>query len=158
MKYIIRNLVVATVLCFTVLGSAPLFAQEWSTAQSKVWKNVEAYWDLWAKRDLEGFHKYVHDDYSGWFNRAPLPSTKESVMKWQTHTFQTRKVLVHQIDLVAIKIHGNVAVVHYYYSMIGTDAEGKERTRSGRWTDILIKQKGDKWVLIGDHGGPAITS
>jgi hypothetical protein len=22
----------------------------------------------------------------------------------------------------------------------------------GRWTDILMKQ-GDKWVMIGDHGG-----
>ncbi len=23
----------------------------------------------------------------------------------------------------------------------------------GRWTDLLKKQ-GDKWVMIGDHGGP----
>ena len=157
MRYIIKNLVVATALCFTVLGSTSLFAKEWSTAQIKVWKNVEAYWDLWAARDLEGFNKYFHDDYSGWFNRADLPSTKESGLKWQTHFFQTRKVLVHQIDPVAIKIHGNVAIVHYYYSYVGTDAEGKERIRSGRWTDILMKQ-GDNWVVIGDHGGPATTS
>jgi len=30
---------------------------------------------------------------------------------------------------------------------------GKEKSSQGRWTDIL-KKEGDKWLLIGDHGGP----
>lgn len=44
-----------------------------------------------------------------------------------------------------------LAYVHYYYSYLYKDAEGKEKSSFGRWTDILMKQ-GDKWVMIGDHG------
>ena len=32
------------------------------------------------------------------------------------------------------------------------NSEGKPTTEKGRWTDILMK-KGDKWMLVGDHGG-----
>lgn len=51
-------------------------------------------------------------------------------------------------------MYGNIAFVHYYYDQVVKDAEGKEKSESGRWTDILMKQ-GDKWVMIGDHGGPS---
>jgi len=42
--------------------------------------------------------------------------------------------------------------VHYYYTYLYKDVEGKQKTSQGRWTDILMKQ-GNKWVMIGDHGG-----
>jgi len=144
-------------LCLTLFISVQLSAQEWSDKQKEVWKNVETYWDLDAKRDLEGVLGYFHDDYSGWFNRSALPGNKASTRKWVGHFFETTKILVQEIKPVAIKIHGNMAVVHYYYSRLVKDVEGKERNRSGRWTDILMKQ-GDKWVLIADHGGPSPTN
>jgi len=139
-------------LCLTLFISVQLSAQEWSDKQKEVWKNVEAYDDLVNKRDLEGFMSYFHSDYSGWSVNDALPTNKEQVTKWIAHDFQTRKILVREINPVAIKIHGNVAIVHYYWSSLVKDAEGKERNESGRWTDILMKQ-GDKWVLIGDSGG-----
>jgi len=46
----------------------------------------------------------------------------------------------------------DVALADYYYTRIYKDVEGKEKTEEGRWLDVLKKQ-GDKWVLIGDHGG-----
>ena len=153
MRHFMNIRVTSIILCVIVFVAPPLLAQEWSAAQKGVWKNVEAYWNVWAKRDLDGFLNYFHDDYSGWFNRASLPSDKGSSRKWISHSFQTVKISVYEINPVAIKIHGNVAIVHYYFSFIRKDAEGKESNRSGRWTDILMKQ-GDKWVLIGDHGGP----
>ena len=153
MKCLTKNFAVVAIVCFTVLATTSLFAQEWTAGQKEVWKNVEAYWDLWAKRDLEGFLSYFHTDYSGWFNRASLPSDKASIRKWVGHSFKTWRISVYEVNPVAIKIHGNVAIVHSYYSLVRKDAEGKESNRSGRWTDVLMKQ-GDKWVLIGDHGGP----
>ena len=30
--------------------------------------------------------------------------------------------------------------------------DGKKKSEKGTWTDILTKQ-GNKWVMIGDHGG-----
>ena len=144
-------------LCLTLFISVQLSAQEWSDKQKEVWKNVETYWNLDVKRDLEGVLSYFHDDYSGWFNRSALPSNKASTSKSFAHFFETTKILLQEIQPVAIKIHGNMAIVHYYYSRLVKDVEGKERNRSGRWTDILMKQ-GDKWLLIADHGGPSPTN
>lgn len=155
MKSFLRCVLIT--LFFTSLTSVQLFGQEWSNQQKEVWKNVETYWDLDAKRDLEGFMSYFHDDYSGWFSLDALPGNKAAVRKFVAHDFETTKILVQDIQPVAIKIHGNVAIVHYYYSRVVKNAEGKESNRSGRWTDILLKQA-DKWVLIGDHGGPSPTS
>lgn len=152
MKTLIKGVLI--VLCLTLLTSAQLFGQEWSEEQKEVWKNVETYSDLSAKRDVEGFMGYFHDDYCGWTNRTALPTNKASVRKFVDHFFKTTKILVYDIQPVAIKIHDNIAIVHYYYSNVVKDAEGKEKNVSGRWTDILMKQ-GDKWVMIGDHGGPS---
>jgi ketosteroid isomerase-like protein len=144
--------VALSLLASVALLSTPLRAQEWTEAQKAVWKNVETYWALGAAQDLEGVMAYFHTDYLGWDVQNALPSDKASTKKWFEHQFNTTKTLVQEIKPVGIKIHGNIAIVHYYFSTVIKDAEGKEKSASGRWTDILIKQ-GDKWVLIGDHGG-----
>ncbi len=65
---------------------------------------------------------------------------------------QREKRLLHELKPVSIQIYGDVAVVLYYYTEVVKNAEGKETTRSGRWTDVWLKQ-GDGWVAIGWHGG-----
>jgi ketosteroid isomerase-like protein len=136
----------------TVMTVAGLQAQDWSAAQKEVWKNVEAYWALDAARNLDGFMSYFHDNYIGWELSQPLPSGKATARKFIEHSYKTSTTVVYDIKPVAINIFGNVAIVDYYYTTISKDSAGKEQERSGRWADILMKQ-GDKWVLIGDHGG-----
>ena len=155
MKTFIKSIFI--VLCLTLLSSAQLFGQEWSEEQKEVWNTVETYMGLSAKGDLEGFMGYFHDDYSGWSNQDALPGNKASTRKFLSHIFKARKILVQDLQPVAIKIHSNVAIVQYYYTRILKDAEGKEKNVSGRWTDILLKQ-GDKWYIIGDSGGPAASN
>lgn len=58
----------------------------------------------------------------------------------------------YTITPARIWANGNFAYVHYYYTQVSENAEGKSNTERGRWTDILMK-KGDKWLLVGDHGG-----
>jgi ketosteroid isomerase-like protein len=136
-----------------LLPSACVFSQEWSAAQKDVWKSVEAYTALGVEKNLEGFLEYFHTDYCGWQYGDAMPTDKACVRKFLERTsWKTNKVLYHDIKPIAIKIHGDVAFVHYYYTMITKDVEGKEKSSSGRWTDILMKQ-GNKWVMIGDHGG-----
>jgi ketosteroid isomerase-like protein len=136
-----------------LLPSTYLFSQEWSAAQKDVWKSVEAYNKLGVERNVEGFMEYFHQDYCGWDYDDALPMDKAGVRKLLEESgWKTRKTLYLDQKPVAIRIFGDVAIVHYYYSIINKDAEGKEKSDHGRWTDILMKQ-GNKWVLIGDHGG-----
>jgi ketosteroid isomerase-like protein len=138
---------------FALLLVAPsLHAQEWSAAQKEVWKNVEAYWALDAAGNLDGFMSYFHDNYIGWDINETLPADKATARKFIEHEYKTNKTVLYNIKPVAINVFGNIAIVDYYYDTVGKDAEGKEKSRSGRWADIVMKQ-GDKWVLIGDHGG-----
>jgi len=129
-----------------------VFAQQWSDSQKEVWKNVETYWDLAAKGDTEGLLTYFHSDFSGWVNSAHLPHDKATREKFIRFYNPKTKTLLHDIKPLAIKIHGNIAIVHYSYTDVSKYGEEKEKSEQGRWTDILMKQ-GDKWVMIADHGG-----
>ena len=147
-----KNRLLLTSALFLGLGFTSVFAQDWSPAQKEVWKNVNTYWDIMSKGDINGFLEYFHADYAGWENGEPLPSSKDETKKWMTFAYQGSKVLIYEIKPVAIKIHGDVAIVDYFYTTVKENKEGKKNAESGRWTDILLKQ-GTKWVLIGDHGG-----
>jgi ketosteroid isomerase-like protein len=143
---------VFAVVCLALLATTSLHAQEWSAAQKEVWRNVEAYWALDAAGNLEGFMSYFHDNYMGWDINEPIPMDKASVKKFVEYEYKTSKTLLYTIKPVAINVVGDVAIVDYYYTRIMKDAEGKDKSRSGRWADV-VKKQGDKWVLIGDHGG-----
>lgn len=153
MKTIFKNLIVWGVWVVSMSLTLPLVAQEWSAEQKKVWENVEAYSELASKGDVEGFMSYIHPDFSGWYSKAALPDDKSIRQKHATYHLPKTETLYYFLQPLEIKIHGNVAIVHYIYSGHTKDAWGKEKFSQSRWTDILMKQK-DKWVIIGDHGGP----
>jgi ketosteroid isomerase-like protein len=132
------------VLC-SLMVSPTALSQEWSPAQKEVWSNVEAYSERSAAGDLEGFLSYVHEDYIGWDISEPMTTSKARLRK-------TYKTELNDIQPVAINIVDDVAIVHYHFTMIVKDADNKKTHATGRWADVLKKQ-GDKWVLIGDHGG-----
>lgn len=149
----LKNIPALYLIVFVFLIQASsLAAQEWSPVQKEVWKNVETYWSLFAKGDFDGFQSYIHQDYRGWSNSSVVPSTKESHGKFLAYAMKNSKILVYDITPVAIQVYGNFAFAHYYFKMIEKENDGKSTSSSGRWTDILLKQ-GDKWLMIGDHGG-----
>src|SRR5580698_5823553 len=126
-------------------------AQEFSSAQKEVWRNVETYLELDRKQDLEGFMSYFHEGYRGWPAGSPLPIDKAAAQDLISHDMAITRVLVQRAQPVAIEIHGDVAFVDYYLSQVIKDTDGKEKTLSERWTDILMKQ-GGRWLIVGDHG------
>ena len=143
---------IATLILFLGLGSSSVKAQEWSKDQQEVWKNVNEYWSLMAKGDIEGFLGYFHDDYLGWSNDGPVPHTKDDSRKYFDFFYKGMKTPFYNITPVGIRVIDDLAVVHYYYTMITESADGKRKSEEGRWTDVLVK-KGGKWVMIADHGG-----
>ena len=127
-------------------------AQEWSAEQQEVWSHVETYWDMFAKEDLEGFLGYLHDDFRGWTKGAPLTRDKAYMQKNLPLGFAGSETVLVDIRPVAIQVHEDVAIVHYYYERTYVDAAGAQAQDTGRWTDVLVAQ-GDRWVMIADHGG-----
>ena len=139
-------------IVFVVSIITPVSAQEWSKEQQEVWSNVETYWSLAAKNDVAGFLSYFDPSFIGWGNMSDAPQTKPQRQKMMEYMFANSQNVLYTITPAAIWVKGNFAFVHYYYTSLDKDKDGKEKWESGRWTDILMKS-GNKWVMIGDHGG-----
>ena len=144
-----------TCVIILVLSASSSTAQEWSDEQRAVWTHVETYWDLATQKDYEGYKDYFHSDYVGWGHSAALPGNKASSEKWLKYYLENYTWEIYEIKLAALAIFDDVAIVHYFYTGVYADAEGEKTEAKGRWTDILKKQ-GDKWVIIGDHGGSTV--
>jgi ketosteroid isomerase-like protein len=140
----------AVLACAAFAGA--LLAQEWSPAQKEVWSQVEVCWQAYAKEDLEGFMACIDDDYLGWNTYNALPHDKAHWRKYTLIHFESTDRVIWHIDPVGIKIHGDIAFVHFYYHIRTHGKDGTGKGEKGRWTYIL-KKKGQRWLLIGDQGG-----
>jgi ketosteroid isomerase-like protein len=132
------------------LAAAPAVAQEWSPVQKEVWKAVEAAWAAEMSGDLETYMSSYHPEFVGWGANNAFVRSKEYVRQVSEYTKATTKYLIHALMPHAIKVHGNVAIVHYTYVFITEDEEGRQGDQ-GHYTDVLLKE-GDKWLTIADHG------
>lgn len=150
----VRYFVTAVLAMSLVFAASPSSAQEWSDIEKEIWQNVETYWDLSAKKDVEGHMSYYHDDFLGWDLAHEFPTNKADRGKFMERVYETSENLFYALKPVGIKVHGDVAIVHFYFTYTGKDLNGEETTVSGHWTDILTKQ-GAKWVMIADAGGAA---
>jgi ketosteroid isomerase-like protein len=145
----------AAVLVLLVVGLAlpsPSAAQEWSAQQQEVWQNVQTYWGLYAKEDVEGHMAYLHDDFLGWVSGQPFPTNKADRKASMMRNIETSENVLYTLKPMGIKVHGDIAIVHYFFTSTDLDAEGKQTTTSGHWTDIVMRQE-NRWVMIGDAGG-----
>ena len=123
-----KKLILIGIFGFALLASTALKAQEWSAKQKEVWKNVETYWELAAGGKVEEFLSYFHNDFSGWGNSAHVPGDKATRAKFIRFYIPRTKTLIYDIKPLAIKIHGNVAIVHYSYTEASKYAEEKEKS------------------------------
>jgi ketosteroid isomerase-like protein len=138
------------IFCFSFTGFT--LSQEWSAEQQEVWSAVEDYWAVSSKGDVDGFLSYFHSSFAGWGNNSVTSDNKAQREKFIRHFMPKSTTALYTITPEAIWVNGNFAFVHYNYTEVEVDMEGKERTSSGRWTDILMKD-GRRWVMVGDSGG-----
>jgi ketosteroid isomerase-like protein len=135
--------------CFAL---APANAQQWNAAQQEVWAAIENAWDMFAKNDLQGALSVYHPDYVGWHYEAQVPSDFETGKKWITYFLPKEEIVLYDIKPASIIVHGNFAVVHYFFTVVSKTEKEEESFSSGRWTETWVKE-GNKWLIIGDHGG-----
>jgi hypothetical protein len=119
------------IFCFTL--SSYTIAQEWSAQQKEVWSSVQDYWAISS-------------------NGSAAPHNKTDREKYIRHYMPKTTTALYTITPESIWVKGNFAFVHYSYTQVEVDMEGKERSSAGRWTDILTKD-GNRWVMVGDSGG-----
>ena len=146
-----KQLSILTVFFAVILLTGNIFAQEWTSEQKEVWAGVEKYWQVNQNNPME-FLNYFDASYLGWGYENEAPSTKNDVTKSFSYWTKKGKEQYHILTPARIWVNGDFAYVHYYYTTVRENSEGKSNTERGRWTDILMKKNGT-WMLVGDHGG-----
>lgn len=141
-----------SLLILMIVLSNNLSAQQWSNEQKDVWSGVEEYWAAISSNNPMSFTNYFDESYIGWSYENESPRTKADAVKSLNYWLKKGKIQYYVIKPASIWVKGDFAYVHYYYTQVTEDNEGKPNTERGRWTDILMK-KGGKWLLVGDHGG-----
>ena len=106
----------------------------------------------YKEENLEAYLACYHDDYVGFVYGSPHTYSKAGMRKNFPLVWANLDVVEWWIAPLAIRIVGDVAIIHYYGNYLTRDKEGKETGSRSRWTDIMVKQ-GSKWVWIADHGG-----
>jgi len=122
---------------------------EWDDVQKEIWQQVEVYTKLIIDGKINKFLEYFHKDYLGWNYYENYPISKKDVKDELLHLPST-EIISYNITPVSIQVKNDIAIVHYNYSAVYKTSEGVEKTKSSRYTDILMKDD-EKWVLIGDH-------
>jgi ketosteroid isomerase-like protein len=146
-----KKLFLLTTLIIVLLQSLTIYSQQWSPEQKDVWAGVEKYWEINNNDPLADL-KYFDDSYLGWSYESEAPGTRDGVVKYKKYFSTKQKQQFNILTPAKIWVNGDFAFVHYYYTQVSENSEGKPNTEKGRWTDILMKKNGT-WMLVGDHGG-----
>ncbi|MFH1297068.1 MAG: nuclear transport factor 2 family protein [Bacteroidota bacterium] len=139
-------------LMITFLGASSLNAQEWTKEQKAVWQEVENMWAYWQAGDFDSAFANVHENYLGWNNESPMPISKKKWIDPMKKSKELYSDYAFDIEPARILVHGDAAVVHYYYQMSWRFNDGEEKYKAsyhGKWTAFFIKEDG-KWMMLGD--------
>ncbi len=148
MKYLLSLIVLLTGISATV---SPAYGQTWSKKQLEVWKVVEASWKAEMEKE-DWVDTYLHAKALVWSDERPMPRDKSSAQKWNRYGIGNSTTLLQELYPVGIVVHDNTAVVHYFYSQAAEDRKDERKTVHGRFTDVLVKEKG-KWKYLAWSGG-----
>mgnify|MGYP006130157041 CR=1 FL=1 len=135
---------------FFVVLATTTFGQELSTEQQEVWEFIEA---CQERNGTEAWFDCFHEDFAGWLYQDLVPRTKDGERKFSRVLFETTETRASEVRPIAIRVHGNVAVAHYYLQNVVRGQDGQDVEERMRFTDVLMKENG-RWQWIADHGGP----
>ncbi|MGB5849337.1 MAG: hypothetical protein WBH40_12665 [Ignavibacteriaceae bacterium] len=146
-----KMLIFLFVLLLQVLPTQNIQAQQWTPEQKEVWAIVEATWQ--ADKDGKNWvEEYSHPDILGWSFSYPMPRNKSNANRWFNANKAISKILEYQVSPVGIIVKDKIAIAHYYARVLNESYDGKKKSETSRWTDILIKE-GDIWLYIAYQGG-----
>jgi ketosteroid isomerase-like protein len=145
-----RILLASSVMCLGVFIVFMASKQGSPTDDEKeIWKNEKAYMGFFQKEDPEGVLTFWDKGGIGWPMGTPQPSgNSEARNKYLEDLFARTKVITFEIRPMAIKVFGDVAVVHYFVDWVSQDSEGNKEKLKTRITHTWMKKEG-QWKIIG---------
>ena len=147
MRVIITTVFTAVV---AVLSTTTASSQEFSSDQQEVWEFIESCQERWGS---EAWFDCFHEDFTGWLYTDLVPRTKDGERKFSRPLFDVTETRVQDVRPIAIRVHGDTAVAHYYLQTVVRGQDGQDVEERVRFTDVLMKDN-DRWQWIADHGGP----
>lgn len=147
------GLITRTLGVLALIGfSAAATAQTWSAEQQEVWRFEEQQWKMAAAKDLSWIDKMVHPNLVYWETGQPVPQNRASLQRWNKYGNDNATVLEQELFPISIVITGNIAVVNYAYQIARENYKKERETVTGRYTDVLVKEKG-VWMFLTWTGG-----
>ena len=132
---------------------SPGVAQNWTAAELAVLDRVEDCVQAEIDRNEAAAAACFHPEFVGW--RYTMAGTRNNAFE-RIDRELTRdsgpRLIGFWLQPLSIRIHGDVAVIHYYGYYYLRDESGDVSTVRNRWTDVLLDYEGN-WVWIADHGG-----
>ncbi|UCC85247.1 MAG: nuclear transport factor 2 family protein [Gemmatimonadota bacterium] len=136
----------------TASMATPGLAQNWSGDQLEVWAVIQAQWQAAMEKDATWPERFLHESFLGWGNENPAPRDKASTDKWTRYGMENSTTLMQELSPIGIVVHDNTAVAHYFYSTASENRKGERETTHGRYTDVLVRDRGT-WRFLAWHGG-----
>jgi hypothetical protein len=127
-----------------VFGGGQVSADEWTSAQKEVWKEIETFWEG-LKQGKEPVTASVEGSLEWWSDRVEPyggDKLKSNYESWLAYD----KPVSYELKPLKILIYGNVAIVFYLSKW-----KGKKIGGDGRSMETWVKQD-NKWKFLGAMG------
>jgi ketosteroid isomerase-like protein len=124
-------------------------AEDWTKEQKEVLAFEEA---CVTTKDIDEFAGCFHDDFVGWGQGYPVPTSKDDRSKTNADSFESFDSETLLFNPISVIVKGDMAIVSYLQtSKITNKATEEVEYSTQAWTDVCLKERG-KWTWIADHG------
>ncbi len=141
-----------TVVLVGLLICSAARSQETGDDQVDVWAVIERQWAAQNQDDTEWIDELLTADFVGWPYDSPAPRSRASTRMWNEVAQKQSKNEAYELYPLSIVVRGDTAIAHYLFSTAAENADGKIVTRSGRFTDVLVRVDRE-WKFLSWHGG-----
>lgn len=144
-------------IVFVLSSLVTATAQNWNDDQLDVINSLKGCWDTWLSAIEQGdpeiwISECTDGDYTYWWASQGAPNNPETLRRDFEKAADTDEDWL-DIRPLAVKIVGDVAIMHFYGYWRAKTPDGSTTTEALR-TEIFQKVNG-KWLLVAGHSTPA---
>jgi hypothetical protein len=143
----ISKALVTLVIGFGFSGAAAAQAPTWNAEQTAVWKVVSQSWADEAAQNGKWPGSYVDDNVISWSQENPMPSYKDSLIKWSRFNESQSKTIHYDISPAAIAVRGDTAVVNYVAINVSQRGTDKPDRDVNAIIETLVRD-GNSWKFL----------